>query len=219
MDIEVLTARYPRLYHMAEPGSWPSIRERGLLSTSAVLDRWKISGPSREQYESHHRPEKVTLRSEALGAVVLRDQKPMPESRLRRCLRDDLTPQDWYQLLNAKTFFWVSEERLTTLLNARAYRNEEHDVLVLRTEPLVRDYCDQISLCHMNSGNTFPAFVMRGLETFTRIGDYPVNRNGVPRKPVVELVVDYAVENVRDYVIEVRRMRQGTVLDILENAG
>ena len=48
MTVDELLATYPRLWHMAMDGSWPSIEKRGLLSTSALLElygycyrRWK----------------------------------------------------------------------------------------------------------------------------------------------------------------------------------
>ncbi|WP_412548783.1 DUF7002 family protein [Pseudomonas sp. P129] len=55
----------------------------------------------------------------------------------------------------------------------------------------------------------------RGKEIFRRIPDYPVKRSGKPAKPVVELVVDYAVPDIVDYVVEVRRMRGSEVLDVI----
>jgi hypothetical protein len=215
MDIENLIENHPYLYHMAEMGSWPSIRTHGLWSTSALLDHHRITGNARFAQESQHRPNKTTLISPHFATTVLRDQKPMSDSRLQIALRDGLTPQNWYELLNSKTFFWVSRERLLTLLNARAYRNEEHDVITLRTEPLVRAYRDRILLCHMNSGNTFPMPHARGKETFVPIENYPVGSNGRPRKPVVELVVEYGVPDLAQYVISVERMRGGNVLSRL----
>ena len=38
LEIDALCRTYPRLYHMATAGSWPSLRERGLLSTTALLE-------------------------------------------------------------------------------------------------------------------------------------------------------------------------------------
>ena len=38
----------PTLYHMAECGSWPSIRRHGLLSTSALLDLYGVQGAERD---------------------------------------------------------------------------------------------------------------------------------------------------------------------------
>lgn len=213
MDIDVLIKRYPQLYHMAEKDSWPSIQKHGLLSTSALLDLHDIEGEARNIYESLHRPEKYSLTSDKVGTSVLRDQKPMSEKRLKQCLQDGLTPEDWYELLNAKVFFWVSYERLTTLLNARAYRNDEHDVLTLETEPLVIKYAQEISLCHMNSGNTFPVPHRRGKTTFISIKDYPtLPRSGKPIREVVELVVEYRVPDIREYVISVDRMKGGDIL-------
>jgi hypothetical protein len=43
------------LYHMAEDGSWESIRQIGLLSTSALLDRFEVEGERRYAIESTRR--------------------------------------------------------------------------------------------------------------------------------------------------------------------
>ncbi len=44
------------------------------------------------------------------------------------------------------------------------------------------------------------------------INKYPVNRAGRPQKPVVEVVVDYAVPDIAQYVVEVRRMKARRLL-------
>ena len=59
--IERFSDRYPRLYHMAESGSWCSVREHGLLSTSALLDLFEISGSKRREIESEWRPNIVPI--------------------------------------------------------------------------------------------------------------------------------------------------------------
>lgn len=213
MDVDLLIARYPRLYHMAEAGSWPNIQQHGLLSTAALLDSHGIHGAARQAYESRHRPEKMALNSAAIGTTIFRDQKPMSDARLQKCLGNGLTPRDWYFILNQKVFFWVSHERLLRLLGAREYRNDEHDVLTLDTEGLVRRYQASISLCHMNSGNTWPYPHARDETVFARIDQYPVRaRTGGPLKEVVELVVDYAVLDIREYVITVKRMKGPTTI-------
>lgn len=53
---------------------------------------------------------------------IIRDQKPLIESRLRDVRQNGMTPRDRYTLLNRKTFFWVSEKRFETLRNPRAYQ-------------------------------------------------------------------------------------------------
>src|SRR5260370_41522399 len=103
MDMSTLHMRYPRLYHMAERGAWRSIKARGLLSATAVLDLFGIEGGRRHALESEHRPESVSLGSGS-NCIVLRDQKPMAPARLAGALRDGLTPSQWYQRLNGLVF-------------------------------------------------------------------------------------------------------------------
>ena len=212
MHPDRLVELYPRIYHMAEVGTWDSIRARGLMSTSAVLDHLKVSGDERRRIEEGHRPAKLTVRPNSPDGIVLRDQIPMPPSRLLKALRGKTSLEAWYATINAKVFFWAEEDRLHRLLNARHYRQLEHDVLTVNTETLVAAHGDAIRLCHMNSGNTFPAPVHRDVGIFKRIGDYPVNSKNNPTKRVVEVTVDHMVSDIARHVIEVRRMRGSEVL-------
>lgn len=207
MEIEKLIEAYPRIFHMAEAGTWPSIRDRGLMSASAVLDHFGVAGRARNQYEIVQRATKMSVLPQAPGEIVLRDQKPMPAERLERALIDGTTPEEWYRLINGKVFFWAEEHRLHGLLGARDYRNLEHDVLTIDSGPFIRAYRGEIWLCHMNSGNTFPMPHARGIDVFKRISDYPTNTRGYPAKPVVEIVVDGKVPDIARYVVEVRRMK------------
>lgn len=212
MKLETFVAHYPRLYHMAEEGTWSSIKAHGLLSTLAVLDRYNIAGLERQALEESHRPSKVTVGAGG-DSIVLRDQIPMPPKRLGEALVDGTSPAQWYKLINSKVFMWAEEHRLFKLLNARAYRKLTHDVLTIDTESLVRDYSDKILLCRMNSGNTFPMPHPRGFGDFMSIEAYPVKpRTGGPAKAVVEVVTDYSIPNIRDYVVEVRSVRGQDVL-------
>ncbi|WP_448131400.1 DUF7002 family protein [Stutzerimonas chloritidismutans] len=97
MDIKKLIERYPRIYHMAEKGTWPSIRDRGLLSASAALDLFGINGANRRILEAEQRRQKIDLVPNSPDSIVLRDQKPMPEERLLRALKGGVTPEQWYQ--------------------------------------------------------------------------------------------------------------------------
>ena len=199
---------------MAEVGTWPSIKKRGLLSTSAALDKLGIQGKERTALESDHRPEKVTIGSGA-NAIVLRDQKPMPPDRIAKALVDGSTPRQWYKFLNGKVFMWAEEARLLRLLGAQWYRDLEHDVLTIDTTSLVNAHGGSISLCRMNSGNTLPYWHARGIADFHAIHQYPVKKSGAPLKPVVEVVVHYAIPDISKYVVDVRRMRGDKVLSTL----
>lgn len=208
----------PTLYHMAEHGSWPSIRKNGLLSTSALLDRFAIAGESREAIEARRRPLSVTLKCNGVGRAVVRDQFPMDHKGLIRCLENNLSPTDWYRLLNAKVFFWLTRDRLFRLLNAGLYRLQEHDVLALDSAALVSAYANKIWFCPINSGCTKPYPHPRGTTTFRRIPDYPYDYFRAKRKRgerVVELAVDYAVPDIAKFVTRVVRMKGDAELAIL----
>lgn len=215
MDLDKLIELYPRVYHMAERGAWDSIRTRGLMSATAVLDHLAVGDGERAQYESEHRGQKMDVKAGDPSNIVLRDQKPMPEDRLVRALMGGTTPRQWYELINGKVFFWAEEKRLHGLLGARDYRKLEHDVLTLDSSTFIPAYAESIWLCRMNSGNTWPMPHRRGTDIFCKIADYPVKRSGKPVKGVVELVVDYAVPNIADYVVEVRRMQGSEVLGLI----
>jgi hypothetical protein len=186
---------------MAEDESWESIHKHGLLSTSALLDRFEVEGEERLAIESARRPEMMRVEHPEHGVARVRDNKPMQEKALKRSLLE-MTPREWYENLNRRVFFWVERKRLLKLLGARAYRDRPHLVLEVETAGLLERYAERVSLSPINSGATFalgPA--SRGPNTFRRIAEHP---NG---KPIVELSVDYAVPDVAEFTLRVRRWR------------
>jgi hypothetical protein len=216
---EDLAQRFPRLYHMAADGAWESIAQHGLLSTSSLLDLFGYAGERRNRIEGAWRPESVTIRSPEHGNAVVRDQKPMDDSGLRRCLRD-MTPAEWYRLLNSRVFFWLTEERLDRMLTARAYRNELHLVLVVDTAGLLRAHHTRVALSPINSGATKPYPQPRGKHTFQRLPEYPFHelaakRSGGGTDPVVELAVDHAVPDIARHVVRLERRRGSTLIEEL----
>jgi hypothetical protein len=191
---------------MAHDGSWPSIRDRGLMSVSAILDAYGISGAQRFALESTHRPDCVTLRKAGLASAVLRDQKPMSGGRLEGCLDDGLSPRQWYELLNSRSFFWLSPSRIWSLLKARAYRASTQTVLTIDTVSLVAAHRQNIWLSPINSGSALFNPQRRGLATFQRIADFPFEERRSTRRlqdVVVELVVDHSVPDIADHVLAV----------------
>src|SRR5690242_15628857 len=101
---------------MAEAGSWASIRERGLLSTTALLDLFEIEGAEREAIESVRRAESVSIEHPEYGTAWIRDNKPINETVLRRTL-EGMTEAEWYRTLNGRVFFWLTTDRLDRLRN------------------------------------------------------------------------------------------------------
>lgn len=213
---EQFAVHYPRLYHMAEAGAWPSIEKHGLLSTLALLDFYQVNGEKRCTILSHHRPKSVKITHPQHGAAVIRDQKPMRESALRTCLRG-MTPQQWYEMLNGRVFFWVSAERVRTLLNARAYRNREHTVITVETSAFLARYADRTFLSPINSGSTIYNPRERGDGTFRSLNEYPFDERRKLRglkNAIAEAAVVYAVPDLREFVLRVESRKGDRIVSV-----
>jgi hypothetical protein len=155
MNAAQLAARYPTLYHMAEDKSWPGIREHGLLSTTALLDLYGYEGAARREVESEWRGRKHTLTKAGLPDVVVRDQLPMRPTNLAPILDDGLSPEDWYEFINKRIFFWPTVEDLHTFLAAKEYKNAAHVVISVPTARLMERHVEQVTLSAINSGSTY----------------------------------------------------------------
>jgi hypothetical protein len=215
-----LVGLYPRLFHMAAKDSWPSIAAHGLLSTQKLVDLWEVAPPTvRRSLLGQRRPDSVTIENGELGRATIRDQKPLDEASLREALTD-MTPHDWYTALNSRVFFFLQPERLSSLLNARSYKNDEQVVITIDTAQFVNNYSSEIELCKINSGFAQPHnHVQRGAATFQSIEDYPHRARAVARTKapwdVAELCVQGGVDDIASYVTAVTRMKCDVVLEVL----
>lgn len=201
-----LAERWPRLFHMAEAGSWPGIRQHGLLSTSALLDLFEVEGDDRHRLESARRPTSVPIEHPVYGTAWIRDNKPINETVLRRTLVG-MTETEFYRLLNGRVFLWLTERRLAKLRSAPPYRDRQHDILIVDTERFLTAYAERVELSPMNSGAVHPAAnYARGQGTFTRIAEYPwaQRKATAPGEPIVEVTVPYAIPDIAEYVVDIR---------------
>jgi len=208
LTADYIASRWPRLYHMAEAGSWPSIQQFGLRSTTALLDLFEIQGSERDTIEAARRPESVQIHHAVHGVAWIRDNKPINETVLRRTLVGTSEPE-WYRSLNSRVFFWLTEDRLTRLRNAPPYRTRHHDILVFSTEKLLGAHADDVELSPLNSGAVHPAAnYPRGAGTFRSIEGYPWTDRlaASPAEPIVELTVRYIVPDPASLAIDIRTM-------------
>jgi hypothetical protein len=149
--------------------------------------------------------------------AVIRDQKPMRESALKACLLGMTTAQ-WYEKLNGQVFFWLTPERVNTLLTARAYRGRKHTVLTVDTMKLLKKHIAEVRLSPINSGSTIYKPQPRGVGTFQEIRDYPFEERRKVRglaNAVAELAVYYAVPDISDFVVRVEHRKGTEILEIL----
>ncbi|MBZ5697628.1 MAG: hypothetical protein LAN18_03680 [Acidobacteriia bacterium] len=202
---------------MAELGAWASIHRHGLLSTTALLDLFSIDGDARYQLESRHRPRSEQINNSQLGTATIRDQGPMSDSALVKCLRG-MTPREWYELLNRMVFFWVTEERVNNLLEARRYRDGEHTVITVDTASLLEHHNGRIKLSPINSGSTLYKPQPRGRNTFLPLTDYPYadrrKKRGIANA-VAELAVDYSVPDLLEHAVRVERRHRSLVVEVI----
>lgn len=191
--------QYPRLYHMAHCDAWPLIRRRGLLSTTAILDHCRISGPARDLIERQKRQDIIILKSPLGEHFAIRDQKPVNMNSLATCL-GGIDPHDWLRFLNGKVFFWPNRDRLNALLQARAYRRTRHCVIEVDSAKLLCLHSQSITLCRINSGSTIYRPTPRTFADFKSINAYPTNARG--KALVAEVAVDYSVPNILAVAIQ-----------------
>jgi integrase len=92
----------------------------------------------------------------------------------------------------------------------RAYRNKSHCILTIDTAKLLEKHANRTMLCHINSGSTIYTPQPRGRDTFKTIGDYPFEtwrKKRGAQDAVVELVIDYSVPDISDFVLRVDERR------------
>lgn len=189
------------LYHISEKGSWPSIQRLGLLSTSALLDRCGITGKERLKIETELRTTKIPIIHPDYGTIYIRDQDPMRDRPydgilLKDLLEKGMSPQKWFEFLNRKVFFWVSENEFRKMLCARLYRNKPHWILKIDTKSLLEKYSEFVSLSDQNSGSLYSK-KLRGPSTFV-----PFYRSSLNSK-ILELTIEYEVPDIEKFTLSV----------------
>lgn len=121
------------------------------MSVSALLNLFEIDGTQRDELETSRRAESVTIEHAQHGTAVIRDNKPIIETVLRRNLVG-MTEPEWYATLNRRVFFWLSRHRLDGLRTAKHYRGRPQAVLAIDTAKLLARHSDRVELSPYNSG-------------------------------------------------------------------
>ena len=214
--------RFPdAVYHLTYEENWPSIQEHGLLSTAGLLALAGVEQGEQERILSTQRTEQIKLPN----GVVLRDQSPMPPDTLVRCLHQ-MTPGQWYSLVNTKVFFWLDYERLQRLARA----NQAYPQIILRvdTSSLLKAYAQQITLSPINTGNARRRPAKRGPHTFVSYTQWlttgwtsEAKALGTRERPrshkPAELTVNQSIPDIMNFVTAVRHLKPGELLSDDEN--
>ena len=208
METERLIELHPRLFHMANAGSWPSIRANGLLATKEIVSTSGLPAHQARILLEERRPSSFLLNHPVIGDVTVRDQGPLRIQFLEPKLVD-VSVVEWLRILNDRVFFWLHPDKLEQLLNARRYRYLEQDVLTLDTRALLGAYHENVRLSPINSGaSLYPNAASRGSSTFSRVGDYDYDTRRRGRdltNAIVELAVIGGVPDVARFVVKAER--------------
>ncbi len=196
------------VYHLVDAGNWPSVQKLGLMSAARLM---AASGEVKDNTPRHHRPVAQRLAS----GILIRNQKPMPPAALARCLKSGLVPEDWFELLNSKVFFWLDIERLNR--QRHACKDAPQIALVIDAARLLSNYSTVATVAPINTGNAMRAAVPRNRTTFVPYERWVVDGwnheviPGAPRRPAnhrpVELTIDDAVPDIMEYVVSVVALR------------
>jgi hypothetical protein len=195
-------------FHIADAENWDSIQRTGLHSTTALIAREGLGAGEARPFATY-RDKGMRLPS---GAVI-RDQCPMPPPALMRCLDAGLTPQDWYDLVNAKVFFWLQPERFARHL--AACRAGSQIAVVVDLRKLLRRYGRSAFLTPFNVGNARRRPASRGHRTFVPLDQWLERRweteapDGARARarnhPPAELAIEGSVPDLMEFVVEAWR--------------
>lgn len=199
MQEDEFVSRYAEVYHLAYgPEVWPSIRRHGLLSVSALLEKWEVPEGEQRRLMHEHRARTVELRHEAHGVAYLRDQHPLNVKMLKRALVD-MTVSEWLYQLNSYVFFATTRARLESLY--RAYSERPRLVLTVRTSTLLDNHRDRVRLSRLNTGAVRHVDHRRGRDTLSDISEWDAKQ-----KPA-ELAVAGSVEDIERHLVAVEEWR------------
>lgn len=161
----------PRLYHLAWGGAWPSIQEKGLMSTETLLDAYHVVGEQRIAILEEHRPNPVPLGQ----GVVVRDNNPLgADDNMMNYLNENVTPQAYRGQLNGHVFLWPNLQRLNGMLGAYLGQPQTLIVIDARRLLLEHNYWAHVKLSRINTGAMIHNNNLeRGLDVFSETLPFP----------------------------------------------
>ena len=207
----------PVVYHIAESSNWPFIEKEGLLCAATLMRQSSLGVEEIERCERQQRTSRLVLPD----GRVLRDQCPVPTSALERCLVN-MSPPEWYKLLNSQIFFWVDVDRLNRV--RKVMIDTVQVVAVVDTAALMAKYGASAAVTPFNIGNAKRKASQRSTSTLVpytvwQSSGWQTETAGVGGRPRVrshkpaELVVDTAIPDFMEFVLEVRRLAPGQLME------
>jgi len=151
MDIQKFIAKNEFLYHLTDTLNWNNIREnRILFSAQTIVNRSHLEAEEKRYILHNRRPVHRIIEIDGIS-YSLRDQRPISETNLRKCLTDGWTNEDYILFLNSRVFFWPNLKRLWS--HYGTYSHEHPIILKVPTQTML-DLNHNAEYCRLNSGAT-----------------------------------------------------------------
>jgi len=185
---------------MTKADNWALIERHGLLPVSKLAEMSTMpDGGAPILRRRRNTPLRLPI---AGGEAWVRDQGPIREQMLTRCLRG-IPLEEWYAMLNERVFFFVRRADERKLCNA--YRTMDQCLVRIDGTALVNEYGRSAFVSRFNSGSVprSPA-IPRGPEIYVSASE--VGRSIRPRE-IRELTIVGGVPNLADFVLSVDVIR------------
>lgn len=173
MNIQEFTKKRPELYHLTAQENLDLIRKhKKIYSTNKIID---LSGNNNLlKWKRTRRPGHVKMNING-DIFSIRDQKPISEIALKKCLTDNWECADFYEYLNDRVFTWPTLDRLYRHYDR--YKSENPVIIVLNTEEVFSLNTNPL-FSRLNTGATRANSYLggkapeRGPNTFLSVKDY-----------------------------------------------
>ncbi len=152
MNLEDFINRTDFVYHLTSAQNLTNILSMGkLLSAKEIIANSDLARNERTQVLKGRRPLHFPIRLNGVECL-LRDQRPISEKALQKCLTDGWVVGDFIESLNSRVFFWPTLKRLQIHYNR--YQQENPKIIKVPTRELIALNSRALRFCHLNSGAT-----------------------------------------------------------------
>jgi len=180
MELNKFIEKRPFLFHLTDQKNLQLIIKQGrLFSTNSLIDK-----ANKEEYLPIKRRKRLAhFELDINGEIYsIRDQQPISEKSLKKCLTHNWECADFYESLNSRVFMWPTLDRLWRHFNR--YVSENPIILRFETNSLLQ-INQNVKFCRLNSGATRANSYLggkppeRGMETFQLAVNYTTSISSV----------------------------------------
>lgn len=182
MDLEKFIRERPYLYHLTSASNAQLIIEkRQLFSTNELLRMAEDESVLEVSYKRRVGHYEVKING---ASYFLRDQRPISEKALAKCLTDNWSVGDFLHHLNDRVFMWPTLDRLWK--HFTRYEEEKPVIFRFPTQDLIA-LNPHVLFCRLNSGAT---------RANSYLGGKPPSRGAQSFLPAASF--DFAVRDVAE---------------------